>query len=514
MEVGDYANVPTHRILLPYSGHGKDHEEGKPKEALGTAQLLGMLFALCIGGAYGLEDAVGAGGPLLAIIFFVLLPFLWSLPTGLISCELATMVRSNAGATMWVNVAFPPWVSFFVMLLSIEMMCVGNAVTPNLFVDYIAEGVALSEGARVGLKIAACATTTLLNAIGVELVGRTSIISSLATLSPFLVVSFWQFFKSGGGVNWDRVSHVESDINWSVFLSIITWNFSYIEMAGTIAEEVKNPSKTFVRAMVGLSVAYVIAYALPILAGASAFTGSDWAAAWQAGYWSDIAEDIGGPWMKWYMLSMAALAAFGYLLMGQCCTSRSLAGMGDMNAFPKISAWLGEYDARTRTPINAILMNGMVFTCLSLVLSFRELVAINQAMYCIRLMIIYFAVIKLRFSFPNLDRPYKVPGSTTALVGFLAVPIALCVLTAVLSAKESVRVAMACSLNVGVALLLAILYTKTVRKDGFVGKVVEIGSELEAQLASSSAYSPVDKPTSDFPVTSDMEMKVKASADV
>lgn len=50
--------------------------------------------ALCRGPALW-QDAVSAGGPLLAILGFAILPFIWSLPEALITAELATAFPEN-----------------------------------------------------------------------------------------------------------------------------------------------------------------------------------------------------------------------------------------------------------------------------------------------------------------------------------------------------------------------------------------------------------------------------------
>lgn len=44
-----------------------------------------------------LQDAVGSAGPLLAILGFVLLPVVWSVPEALITAELATAFPENSG---------------------------------------------------------------------------------------------------------------------------------------------------------------------------------------------------------------------------------------------------------------------------------------------------------------------------------------------------------------------------------------------------------------------------------
>ena len=49
------------------------------------------------------QDAVGAGGPLLAILGFVILPLFWSIPEALITAELATAFPEDSGYVAWVQ---------------------------------------------------------------------------------------------------------------------------------------------------------------------------------------------------------------------------------------------------------------------------------------------------------------------------------------------------------------------------------------------------------------------------
>ena len=48
-------------------------------------------------GAMLLQDAVGSAGPLLAIVGFVVLPLIWSVPEAMITAELATAFPENSG---------------------------------------------------------------------------------------------------------------------------------------------------------------------------------------------------------------------------------------------------------------------------------------------------------------------------------------------------------------------------------------------------------------------------------
>lgn len=64
-----------------------------------------------------LQDAVSAGGPLLAILGFLILPLIWSVPEALITAELATTFPENSGYVAWVTAAFGPFWGFQVILL-------------------------------------------------------------------------------------------------------------------------------------------------------------------------------------------------------------------------------------------------------------------------------------------------------------------------------------------------------------------------------------------------------------
>ncbi|MBI2209034.1 MAG: hypothetical protein HYU47_00300 [Deltaproteobacteria bacterium] len=53
------------------------------RRTLNFTGLVGLTFFCVAGGAYGLEDAVGAGGPMIALLALLIVPWLWSFPTAL-----------------------------------------------------------------------------------------------------------------------------------------------------------------------------------------------------------------------------------------------------------------------------------------------------------------------------------------------------------------------------------------------------------------------------------------------
>lgn len=94
--------TPTNRASSSSQHHHQNHHHHHHQHApharrLSLLPLAALIFYEVSGGPFGIEDAVGAGGPLLAILGFALLPLLWSVPEALVTAELATAFPEDAG---------------------------------------------------------------------------------------------------------------------------------------------------------------------------------------------------------------------------------------------------------------------------------------------------------------------------------------------------------------------------------------------------------------------------------
>lgn len=62
-----------------------------------------LIFYGVSGGPFGVEPVVASGGPLLALMGFLFLPLVWSIPEALVTAELSTTFPEAAGCVAWVS---------------------------------------------------------------------------------------------------------------------------------------------------------------------------------------------------------------------------------------------------------------------------------------------------------------------------------------------------------------------------------------------------------------------------
>jgi amino acid transporter len=86
---------------------------------------------------FGSEEVVSSSGPLLALLGYLLLPFIWSVPEALVCAELATTFPENSGYVVWVEAAFGPFAGFLEGLFSWLSGVTDNTVYPVMLISYL-----------------------------------------------------------------------------------------------------------------------------------------------------------------------------------------------------------------------------------------------------------------------------------------------------------------------------------------------------------------------------------------
>src|SRR4051794_8840467 len=367
------------------------------------------------GGTYGIEDIVHGAGYGKAILFLILTPVLWSLPTAFMLGELASALPHEGGYYAWVRRAMGDFWGFQEAWLSLVASKFDMAIYPTLFVAYLvrmfpwfAKGY---RGVMVGVAIVViCA---LLNIAGVRAVSNTSVWLFILLSAPFLVIVILSPFRHGSFLN-AVTTPTTSTVDMIGGLLICMWNYMGWDNASTIATEVEKPQHTYPRAMI-LSVCIIaLVYILPV--AAVWMTGLA-PSAWETGSWADIAGLIGGPLLRSALVIGGMISAFGMFNALVMSYSRLPLAMAQDGMLPQA---FGKLHSRTGAPWVAILACAFGWAmCLGL--GFERLVTIDILIYGTSLTLEFVALAILRIREPNLARPFRVPGG---MFGALAVGIA------------------------------------------------------------------------------------------
>jgi len=356
------------------------------------------------GGTYGIEDVVHGAGYGRAILILLLTPILWCLPTAYMLGELASALPVEGGMYAWVRRAMGDFWGFQEAWLSLVASVFDMAIYPTLFVLYLSRlfpwfGVN-NRGVLVGLAVVVvCAA---MNIAGIRVVATTSVWLFFLLSAPFVAIVILAPLKWGAlanAVTTLTTSHV--DIIGGLLIAM--WNYMGWDNASTIAAEVKQPQKTYPRAMMGAVILVSLTYVVPVAAM--------WATklsptAWETGSWADIAGMLGGPILRVALVLGGMMSAFGMFNALVMSYSRLPLAMAQDGMLPAV---FGKVTKRNGTPWVAILVLAVGWA-LSLGLGFERLVTIDILIYGTSLLLEFLALVVLRIREPNLPRPFRVPG--------------------------------------------------------------------------------------------------------
>ncbi|KAG5589255.1 hypothetical protein H5410_039769 [Solanum commersonii] len=395
---------------------------------LSLLPLVFLIFYEVSGGPFGVEDTVQAAGPLLALVGFLVFPIIWSVPEALITAELGTMFPENSGYVVWVSSALGPYWGFQQGWVKWLSGVIDNALYPVLFLDYLKSGVpALGGGLpRVIAVIGITLVLTYMNYRGLTIVGWVAVLLGILSILPFVVMGLISIPKLRP-TRW-LVTDVHS-VDWNLYLNTLFWNLNYWDSISTLVGEVRNPKKTLPKALFYAVILVVLSYFFPLLVGTGAVPLER--DLWTDGYFSDIAKILGGVWLRWWIQGAAALSNMGTFVAEMSSDSFQLLGMAERGMLPEFFA----KRSRHGTPLVGILLSASGVLLLSW-MSFQEIVAAENFLYCFGMILEFIAFVRLRIKFPNASRPFKIPGGTIGAILLCMPPtILVCVVLAFSTVK-------------------------------------------------------------------------------
>ncbi|OWZ14930.1 Amino Acid-Polyamine-Organocation (APC) protein [Phytophthora megakarya] len=329
-------------------------------------------------GPFGVEDAVRAAGAYPVLLAVVLLPFTWGLPQALMTAELSSMIDENGGYILWVRRGLGEYAGY---------------VEAFLASGY---GYTLTNAEQWLVKCSALMLVFTANAVGMRAVALASVLMSLFVLAPFVLEPL--SIETFNLATWGSVA---PQIDWSVFLSTILWNYQGWDSLGCVAGEVKDGGRTYPIAIMIAMILITINYAFPV--GAGIMVQSDFSQ-WHEGSLETIAMTV-APWLGVWVGMAAVVATLGEFNVVMACSSRALWATADYKMLPSCLAieW-----KRFGTPIAAVIFQ-TVTTGVLMNFSFEFLVVLDTFFNNLTLLLEFFAFLRLKYIEKDTERPFVVP---------------------------------------------------------------------------------------------------------
>ena len=391
----------------------------KLPRGIGTVGLVFVLFFSTSGGPYTTETLIYSVGPGLGLLILALVPLVWSVPEALIVGELASMLPEEGGYYRWVDRAFGRFWAFQNGWLTWMYSLVDMAIYPVLFNQYLRYFIpGLDPRMEWLISLAIIWGAAWINVRGSVNVTRVSIIAGCLIMLGFLALSVasaprishipWQPFAS---------EHARGLGGLAVGISIALWNYIGWDNPSTVQGEVKDPSRTYPRALAIALPFVTLGYFVPLLTTLGA---SDWTT-WSEGSWPQIAASSAGNAGRWIAIwiglggMVSALALFNALLLGYSRIPFVLAGDG---LLPKALAKLDVHG----TPRMAIIVSAVFYSLFALV-SFSKLVVADVLLYSLALFLEFGALVQLRKTEPSLRGVFRIPLGRTGVAVLAALPM-------------------------------------------------------------------------------------------
>jgi amino acid transporter len=251
--------------------------------------------------------------------------------------ELITKYPHAGGAARYIDRALSiPYLSFLVGFLMMASGITTAAALANAFAgDYLA---ALIDVPAAPTAVVFIILLTLINLRGVrESLGANLVASVIEVSGLVIIIVLAAMFIGGGGGDPARIFEFAPEVPpvQGVFAASIIAFFSFLgfEAAANMAEEVKNPSKAYPRALFGAIFTAAVVYLLIALGAAMILPAADLAES--TGPLLDVVAATGIAFPSWLFGLIALVAIANGALLFMVMASRVGYGLAESGLLPK-----------------------------------------------------------------------------------------------------------------------------------------------------------------------------------
>ena len=404
------------------------------RRGINPLALFATMFVVLCGGPFGMEEIVPLAGPGLFALVLLVVPVLWAIPYALIVAELVSELPMQGGTYQWFRAGLGPFWSFIFTYLDWLAWALDAALYPALLAGYLMMGFfgEASSWLRVPICLAVIWGCCWLNIRGVKEVGFFSAVMTVMILVP--VVSMLAFalpemrleqfspLLPAEGSPWTALNYA---VVWAI------WSYSGYTGLATASEEIVEPERTYPKVLAVFIPISIAAYVLPLWAALAA--DPNWAA-WGPAHLSVAAGLLGGTLLATLVASAGQVAALGLYNGEQLILGRFLYAMARDGMLPPALARL---HPRYDTPHIALVFHAILFSVLSLVFDFVELLVLGALVSVPAYILTFLSPLILRWKYPNLRGPFRIPGGWPVIIPTALVPSALAVYLIVAAEYES-----------------------------------------------------------------------------
>ncbi|CBW54382.1 APC family permease [Mycoplasma mycoides] len=359
-----------------------------------------------------------------SIIYWILLAILYFLPYGLITAELGAAYSDNGGIYTWVKSACGnKWAArtnwFYWLNVGLWMSSVYIAFSSTLSKIFFAHA-PLSLWTQIGIAIGITWVTVLVGLLNFKYTKWLPNFSSISKLvvTIGLIAAAITWLAQGNPVS-TKIDDAEFGILPSfskgvVFLPVIIYNLSGFELGSNTASEMKNPKRDIPLSTILAGITIVISYiigtiAVNVILDVKTLDVSN-------GIIQTI-EKVFPDWLTKILGVFLLFTFFGNMITWSTGANKAIQEAASDGEFPKVFGTVLKNDS----PLWATIITGSVCTVLLIIAGllspsgeiseiFWQLYAFSSIIFLLPYLLIFPSFIIIRYKYPDLKRPFKIPG--------------------------------------------------------------------------------------------------------
>lgn len=360
-----------------------------------------------------------------AIFFFILVALLFLLPCSLVAAELATGWPKEGGIYVWVREALGDRWGF----MAIWMQWVHNVAWYPVIMSFVAVTAAYLFSAELASNRLFVITIilvgfwgmTLLNYLGIKISARLSTIGAISgTILPGIFIISLGFSWIAGGhpiqtpLSWEALIPSFSTVGNLVFLTGLFLAFAGLEVTASYANNVQNPKKNYPRAILLGSLITLALFMLGSLSIAVVVPKEDLNIV--QGLMEAFKLFLSHYQLLWALPLMAILMIIGAIAEVNSWIIGPVRGLFATSSHGNLPPFFQKRNKRD-VPTRLLLFQAILVSIASLAFlympkvssGFWILTALSAQSYLVMYILMFITAIKLRYSKPDVPRPYQIP---------------------------------------------------------------------------------------------------------